>query len=195
MLKNLFSSETRIALLNRFLMHPGEEFYLRQLSGHFGLSPRLISLELQNLQSIGLLKKRISGNHHYYTINREHLLFNELQQIFMKTVGLKDVIKTYLTPFEMEISMAFIYGSLAKGNATAESDVDLMIVGNLSTRKLSGAMIKAGRELGRQVNFSVFSINEFKERHTAGDHFVSSIMNDAKKFIIGNTHELKRLVQ
>ncbi len=195
MLKNLFSSETRIALLNRFLMHPGDEFYLRQLSGHFGLSPRLVSLELQNLQSIGLLKKRVSGNQHYYTINQQHLLFNELQRIFIKTVGLKDVIKTYLTPFEKDIHTAFIYGSLAKGNATVESDVDLMIVGDLSTRKFSGSMLKAGQELGRQINFSVFSLDEYKERLRNKDHFVTSVMNDAKIFIIDNTNELKRLVQ
>lgn len=195
MLKNLFSSEARILLLKQFLMHSGEEFYLREIASHFNLSPRQVSLELKNLASIGLLKKRISGNQHYYSINQQHPLFEDLRNIFLKTVGLKDVIEKHLKPFEKEIDFAFIYGSIAKGNSVAGSDVDLMITGNLSVRKVSGVLMQAGSELGREVNFSIFSLNEFIERIKNKDHFITSLLRDPKIFIIGDVNEFERLAK
>ena len=72
MLKKLFSSEARILLMNRFLLHPDQEFYLRQLAAQFNLSPRAVSLELQNLESIGLISKRVSGKQHYYSVDIKH---------------------------------------------------------------------------------------------------------------------------
>ncbi len=195
MLKNLFSSETRILLLNQFLMNPDMEFYLRQISTIFKLSPRQVSLELQNLEKIDLIRKRISGKQHYYSINIQHPLFEDLKNIFLKTIGLKDVIKNYLDAFTSEIIFAFIYGSMAKGNAAAESDVDLMIIGNLSTRKVSGSMLQAGNELKREVNFSIFSLNEFKDRLKNNDHFISTIMKEPKIFIIKDSDEFERLAK
>ncbi len=176
-------------------MHPGEEFYLREIANLFNLSPRQVNLELKNLQSIGLLKKRISGNQHYYSINEQHPLFEDLRNIFLKTVGLKDVIKKYLEPFENEIDFAFIYGSMAKGNSVAESDVDLMIIGNLSMRKVSGVLMQAGSELGREVNFSIFSLNEFIERIKNKDHFITSLLREPKIFIIRDANEFDRLAK
>lgn len=195
MLKNLFSSETRILLLNQFLMNPDKEFYLRQISTIFKLSPRQVSLELQNLEKIDLIRKRISGKQHYYSINKQHPLFENLKNIFLKTVGLKDVIKNYLDAFTSEIVFAFIYGSMAKGNSAAESDVDLMIIGNLSTRKVSGSMLQAGNELKREVNFSIFSLNEFKDRLKNNDHFISTVMKEPKIFIIKDLDEFERLAK
>ncbi len=195
MLKNLFSSETRILLLTQFLMNPEKEFYLRQISTKFGLSPRQVSLELQNLEKIDLIKKRISGNQHYFCINKQHQLFEDLQNIFLKTVGLKDVIKKYLDAYISEIEFAFIYGSMAKGNATINSDIDLMIIGNLSTRKISGSMLQAGKELNREINFSIFPISELKDRLKNNDHFISTIMNEPKIFLTRNSNEFDCLAK
>lgn len=195
MLKNLFSSETRILLLTQFLLNPDEEYYLRQISGKFGLSPRQVSLELQNLEKIDLITKRISGKQHYFTINKHHQLFEDLKNIFLKTVGLKDVIKKYLEEYLSEIEFAFIYGSMAKGNVVIKSDVDLMIIGNLSTRKISGSMIQAGSELNREINFSIFPLDEFRNRIKNNDHFISTIIKEPKIFITRNSDEFDRLAK
>ena len=195
MLKNLFSSETRILLLNQFLMNPDKEFYLRQISNNFKLSPRQVSLELKNLSKIELIVKRISGNQHHYSVNKQHPLFDELRNIFLKTVGLKDVIKNYLEPIESGIDFAFIYGSMANGSAATESDIDLMIIGSPAGRKFSGLMIKAGNELGREINFNIFSLDEFTNRIRSKDHFISSVMNSPKIFIIKDSNELNRLAE
>lgn len=195
MLKNLFSSEVRILLLKQFLLNEDSEFYLRQLSNHFHLSPRQVSLELQNLHKIGLIKKRISGNLHNFSINRQHPIFEELKGIFLKTVGLKDVLYKYLSVFKDRIQFAFVYGSMAKGNAGAESDIDLMIIGDLSSRQLSAKMMKAENELQREINFSVFTPEEFKTRLNQNDHFVSTLVKEKKLFVLGDLNEFERLVQ
>lgn len=193
MLKNLFSSEARIVLLNQFLMHPGEEFYLRQLSNQFKLSPRAVSLELNNLEKIELLKKRISGKQHYYSVNTLHPLFNDLQNIFIKTIGIKDIILRKIEPFQSTIDYAFIYGSIAKGIANSQSDVDVMIIGEVSAKKLSGSFLEVGRILNREVNFSVFPQEEWIERIKQNDHFITSVFNEPRIFILGNPDEFERM--
>jgi uncharacterized protein len=193
MLKELFSSQIRILLLNIFLMNPDSEYYLRELAEKFNVSPRHISLELQNLKSIDLIKKRISGKQHYYSINKNNPIFHELQHIFIKTIGLKSVIENSLSKFSDLIKFAFIYGSIAKGDARADSDIDLMIIGDISGRKISSAMIKSGNELNKEVNFNIFSFDEFSNRLKSNDHFINSIYKESKLFIIGDQDEFERL--
>ena len=113
MLKNLFGSQARVLLLNRFLMHPDREFYLRELSKHFNISPRSVSMELANLENMELINKRISGNHHYYSANSRNPIFQDLKNVFAKTIGLKNIIADCLEPFEADIYFSFIYGSMA----------------------------------------------------------------------------------
>ena len=193
MLKELFSSEVRILLLNTFLMNPDIEFYLRELSAKFNVSPRHISLELQNLKSIELIKKRISGKQHYYSANINHPIFYDLQNIFIKTIGLKFSIDNHLIPYKEHIKYCFIYGSIAKGEATARSDIDLMIIGDVNGRIISSAMIKAGNEINREINFNIFSFDEFINRLASKDHFINSIYREKKFFILGNPNEFERL--
>jgi len=193
MLKNLFSSEARIILLNQFLMHPDQEFYLRELSNQFKLSPRAVSMELKNLECIELIKKRISGKQHYYSVNMNHPLFKDLQNIFIKTIGLKNVIQEKILPFKSSIDFAFIYGSIAKGISGAESDVDLMIIGNVSSRKLSGPLLEAGSILHREINFSTMIRNEFIERLKQSDHFITVLFEEPKIFILGDPGEFERM--
>ena len=193
MLKKLFGSEVRIKLLNHFLMQQDQEFYLRELSNHFSISPRSVSMELTNLESIGLISKRISGNQHYYSSNIQHPLFHDLKNIFTKTIGLKNIIADSLEPFKSEIKFSFIYGSIAKGNYTSSSDVDLLIIGNVSSRKISSVLLSAGSKLNREINFSVFSLKEIKKRIKDNDHFITSIFKEPKIFVIGDSDEFDRM--
>lgn len=191
MLKKLFGSEIRIKILNRFLMNEDMEYYLRELSNSLKISPRSVSVELNNLLNIGLVKKRISGKQHYYSANTQHQIFGELQSIFTKTIGIKNIIAECLEPFKSDILFSFIYGSIAKGNATSTSDVDLLIIGNASSRKISHALINAGAELNREINFSIFKKDEFLQRLENKDHFITSIIKEPTIFVIGNPGEFE----
>jgi len=174
-------------------MHPETEYYGRELSNMLGASPRSVHLELKNLKSIDLLQRRISGKQHYYSVNTLHPLYRDLQNIFRKTVGLKDVVAEALRPYTASIAYAFIYGSFASGNFTAESDVDLIIIGDTRSRKLSSVLMKAGESLEREINCSVFSRNEFIGRLQKHDHFISRILEEPVLFLVGDPDEFSQL--
>ena len=193
MLKNLFSSEVRIQLLTLFLLHPEREYYLRELSTRLQVSPRQVSLELSNLSKIELIKKRISGNQHFYSANPQHPLFPDLHNIFIKTVGLKDVLQKNLKPFQTQILYCFVYGSMAKGVVTAKSDIDLMIIGTVSSKSISSLVMNAGQEMQREINYSVFPLQEVKNRLRNKDHFFRTIWSESKIFFLGNSSEFERL--
>ena len=195
MLKNLFSSEIRIKLLGQFLLHPQERFHLRRLARMLHASPRSIELELKNLQRIGLLKNEITGNVHNYSVNTQHPIFGDLQSIFIKTIGVGEKLAAALTPLQKGIRFAFIYGSFASGTITAQSDLDLMIIGNVSSLRLSSVLLKAGEEIGREINYSVIDGNEFKQRLRKNDHFLSALYRNKKIFIIGDSNEFERLAE
>ncbi|NOX88435.1 MAG: nucleotidyltransferase domain-containing protein [Calditrichaeota bacterium] len=142
-----------------------------------------------------MIKKRMSGNRNYYTVNKQHPLFSDLRNMFLKTVGLKDVVYKNIQPVETEIEYVFIYGSIARSDATAASDVDLIVIGNVSSRKLSSLMLHAGNELRREINFSVFSLSEFKNRLKKNDHFITTIIKEPKIFIIGDSDEFDRMAK
>ena len=194
MLKQLFSSQTRVDLLAIFFMHPGEEFYLRQLTGMLQCSPRSISLELANLHEISLVHKRISGKQHYYGINQEHPIYSELSALFRKTVGLRDVVKEELQSVAANIEFAFIYGSMARGSFSPASDVDLMIIGRPPLRRLASVVSALRTKLAREVNYQVFSKDEWLDRMHRGDHFATSILKEPLLFIVGDEDEFKRMV-
>ncbi len=195
MLKQLFSSQTRVDLLAIFFMHPGEEFYLRQLTGMLQCSPRSISLELANLHAISLVHKRISGKQHYYGINQEHPIYSELSALFRKTVGLRDVVKEELQSVAGNIEFAFIYGSMARGEFSPASDVDVMIIGQPPLRRVASVVSALRTKLAREVNYQVFGKDEWLNRMHRGDHFVASILKEPLLFVMGDEDEFKRMVQ
>lgn len=195
MLKNLFSSEIRVKLLNQFLLYPENEYYLRELTKKFRASPRSIQIELKNLENIELIQKRISGNQHYYSANKQHPIFNDLQNIFIKTMGLIDVLKRYFSDYKKDIHFAFVYGSLSKGNASAGSDVDVMIIGDVKSRLISGDLAKVAQELGREVNHAIFPLSEFCSRLKKDDHFLMTVFKEPKLFIMGNEDEFTRVAE
>lgn len=195
MLKNLFSSKIRINLLSKFLMHSDEEFYLRQLAKQLHASPRSISLELQNLESIEFIIKRISGKQHYYRVNQNHTLFPELRNIFLKTIGLSYVLAKHLMYLKDKIHFVFVYGPMARDNYTLNSDVEIIVIGDIKVKQISPLIVNAGAELNRKISYSVFSFKEFLSRLEKRDHFLTSLLVEQKMFIIGKEDEFTKLVE
>jgi predicted nucleotidyltransferase len=160
-----------------------------------GSSSRIVHAELKNLASIDLIRKRISGNQHYYSANTAHPIFQDLQNIFRKTTGLKDVLEEQLSQYGERIEFAFIYGSFASGDFTAGSDVDVMIIGEVTSRKISSVLLKAGESLEREINFSVFPKNEFVNRLKINDHFITRVIEKPLLFLIGEENDFRNLAQ
>jgi DNA-binding transcriptional ArsR family regulator len=135
MLQKLFSSKLRVDLLSLFFGRPDEEFYVREIEKILQEDVGNISRELKNLEGIGLLISRRKGNLKYYLLDRKFPLYDELRSIILKTRGAAGVLTACLQGME-QIDFAFIYGSFATGKETAKSDIDLMVIGDVSLEQL-----------------------------------------------------------
>ncbi len=195
MLETIIQSRARIELLRVLLLSGGARFYVRELVKMTGLPQGSVQRELGNLEKAGVVLRERSGRQVYYRINDRCLIIPELRSIFVKTVGLADVLRASLAELSGRIAVAFVFGSVASGKERAESDVDLFVVGDVSLAQLSQALDPAERKLGREVNPVVFPAEEFRERLKTGDHFVTSVMQETKLFLIGGNDELRKLAE
>lgn len=194
MIDKLFSSKSRVEILKLLLFNPEDSFYQRQISIFAHQPIRSVQREMEKLESIGLIEKSVQGNRIYYKVNKRCPIFEELKRILFKSVGIAEVLKENLKNTG-NIIIAFIYGSYAQGKENLLSDIDLLIVGFITSRELSTLLSKPKRELGREINYAVFPPHEFKERIRQKDHFLNAVLEGKKIFIIGNEDELKRTVK
>lgn len=191
-LKALFSSKTRIELLKLFLLNPEGSFYQRQVAKKAHLPIRAIQRELSNLCAIGLLTERVSGNRNYYSLNKNHPIRNELKNIILKSSGIVETLSQHLVE-NKDIDLAFIYGSFAKNKENLLSDIDLFVIGDISSRKLSSILNKEKLNLGREINFNLYSREEFLKKLKVRNHFINSVLKEKKIFIVGNDDDLKAI--
>lgn len=193
MLRKLFGSETRVRLLARFLLHAEEEYYGRQVAALEGLRWRATLLELRNLWELGILGRRRSGNRLYYKANTSCPVHEELRSLLLKTAGLVDVLKETFTGIAPKLKAAFVYGSMARGEAHAGSDIDLFLVGSVKARALTSAVVSAQAALGRELNPTLLTVAELRNRLAHGDPFVQRVLDEPKLFVFGNEDELEAL--
>jgi len=183
-LKTLFSSEVRIDILSHFFMHPGEGYYIRQLEKILNKPVSNIQKELAKLEKINLFSSSIEGNQKRYVIKKDFPLYEELRNIFIKTTGLSDIIR-YELATKNEIEFAFIYGSFASGDETSQSDLDLMIIGNISDISINRSIKKVEKKISRVINYSIYSRKEIEDRINDNDNFIKTILEGPIILIIG----------
>ena len=193
MLKTIFGSKTRINILKLFIFNPEREYYVREIERLIKTSFDLVRRELIHLETIGLLKSRVSGKQKYYTLNTEHMLFPEFKSMILKTAGIGDIIQGAIKD-RNDILVAFIYGSYAKDTENAESDIDLFVVGDISSTDLQESVSEVESQTKREINPTVYSPKEFKEKYKAKNHFVLSVIKEPKIFLKGDEDGLRKLV-
>lgn len=183
--KALFSSDTRVSLLAYLFLHPGESCYPRRLERIIGKRVGQINRELQNLERIHLLRSTREGNQRRYSLNRDFPLYHELKSIFLKTAGAGLIILECLEKLKA-IELVFIYGSFAGGEEHAGSDLDLMIVGDVSDREVSRAISRAEERIGRPLNHSLYRRREVGERIRKKDDFILTVFREPHILISGS---------
>jgi len=193
MLKTILGSKTRINILKLFIFNPKREYYVREIERLIKTSFDLVRRELIHLESIGLLKSRVSGKQKYYTLNTEHMLFPEFKSMILKTSGIGDIIKSAIKN-RNDILIAFIYGSYAKNDENTESDIDLFVIGDISSTDLQVSVSEVESQTKREINPTVYSPKEFKEKYKAKNHFVLSVIKEPKIFLKGDEDGLRKLV-
>lgn len=169
------------------------ELHLREIVRQSGLSLGTVQQELKGLAGVGLLKSRRDGNRVYFSANPEHPAHRELCALVLKTNGLAGVLARALT--SPEVQLAFAFGSIARGETQAESDVDLMVIGPIGLRGLTQLLSGVAEVVGREINPHILTPAEFRERKRNKDHFVTSVLAAPMLFVKGSEHELTAMGQ
>ena len=184
----------RQGVLRLLFGHADERFYQRQIVREVGLGYGAVQRELTRLERCGLLLRSIEGRQTYYQANMDSPIFDELRGLIRKTFGVADVLRNGLARLAKHIRVAFIFGSIAKGAETAESDVDLLVVADsLALADIVPALRRAQDELRREVNPTVYQTKEFCRKLSQGHHFVTKVAAGPKLFVVGDKGELTRL--
>jgi predicted nucleotidyltransferase len=144
---------------------------------------------LASLVKGGILHQRREGKQVYFQAATESPIFEELQGLILKTVGLADVIRDLLRPLAGRIQWAFIYGSIARSEERSASDVDLMIIGQVGLADVSSPLRKAERRINRPVNPTTYTADEFAAKLKSDNHFIGTVLRSKKLFILGDPGE------
>jgi len=182
LLTEILSSRVRAEVFRHLFGLNAIELHMRELERRSGCAIGTIQTELKKLGRLGLVTSRRDGNRLYYRANREHPLYPDLRSMVIKTVGLVDTLKSALVADEA-IRVAFVFGSFARAEEKASSDIDLMVIGPLGLRRLTELLSGVSAQVGREINPHVMSEEEFARRRTEGDHFVTHLLESDRIFI------------
>jgi predicted nucleotidyltransferase len=185
--------KTRRSILALLFSHVDEEFYLREIVRLVDCGRGSVSRELKNLEEAGIIQAKRRGRQIFYYANPDCPVYPEIRNLIIKTAGVADVLKTALNPLLDRIKLAFIYGSIASASEKSSSDIDVMIVGDVSTREVVSVLSKARDTLRREINPSVYSAREFKQKNKSGHPFISRIVKEKKILIHGDIDEFAGL--
>lgn len=168
--------KTRQAVLALVFGHPERAFYTREVIAHAAVGASQVQTELLRLTRSGLVVRERRGNQVHYRANAAASVYPEIVGLVTKTFGVADVLKRAIEPFAKEIDIALVYGSIAQGNPSAVSDVDLLLVTRLLLSDLEGPLSEAEAILGRRIAVTLLDPRDFRARVAARDHFLTNVL-------------------
>lgn len=183
----------RRQILALLLMHPEQSFHVREIARITGKPAGTLYRELNSLAEAGLLVRSPFGNQVHYRANPACPIYEELRGILRKTFGVADVLREALKSVSDQVSIAFVYGSVARGDERASSDVDVMIIGKLKFGDAALALSAAEEILRREVNPHVYSSREFKSKLAEREPFLVRVVEGPKIFLTGGEDDLGKL--
>jgi predicted nucleotidyltransferase len=187
-------SKVRQRVLGLLYGQPDSDFHTNEIIRLTDSGTGAVQRELESLTGAGLVIVKQVGNQKRYQANRDTPFFAELRSLVIKTFGLADVLRETLKPIAKQIHIAFIYGSIAKQEDTAKSDIDLMIIGeNLTYADMFQLLEKAETQLGRKINPTFYSPSEWLRKNKDGNDFIKKILKHPQIFLIGTEDELVKL--
>jgi predicted nucleotidyltransferase len=186
-------SRTTQAILVSLLLERDRPWYLSDLARRLRRTPSTLQRPLESLVDAGILTRSVDGNRVYYAPNAACPFLPELRGLLRKTIGLADVLRDGLAPFAKRLRAAFVYGSVARGEEIPGSDVDLFLLGDVTLADLTPTLRKLEERLGRPVNATIQSPDDFSTKLAGGNHFLRSILANEKMFVLGTNDDLERL--
>jgi len=185
MLERFFTSKTRVKLLTLFILNPDRELHIREIVRLIKENINAVRRELHNLEETGLLKSTKIGNMKQYTLNKNMPLYEELASMVLKTEGVAKILKEHLNELG-SIQSAFIYGSFANNTAQVDSDIDIFIIGSINEKKLIPALHDLEKQLSREINYVLFTPQEYTLRKRKKDPFIINVLKEPKISLLGD---------
>ena len=173
---------------------PGREFHLNELRRLTGLGSASLQRELNRLADAGLVTSERVGNLRRFRANPNSPVFSELVALTRKVLGAEPLLRDALAVLAPNLKGAWIYGSYAKESETAQSDLDVMLVGNrLTLSRVLEVLAPLEEELGRKINPTLYTTSEIAKRRAEPDSFVNRVLAQPVLALMGNLHDSSRV--
>jgi uncharacterized protein len=187
--------KTRRAVLALLFNHPDERFHLRQIVRRARAGVGAVQRELRELTAAGILCRTDRGNQSLFQPDPDCPVFAELKSMVAKTIGIGDALRDALESVGKQIRVAFVFGSFGSGQQRQSSDIDLMVIGDVRFSEVVDLLHETQRLLSREINPVVYTPADLRAKLAAKSNFVSNVIAGEKIFLIGDDHELGRMVQ
>ena len=182
-------------MLSLLYGHPTETFYLREIARISGTGLGAAQREMGQLTAAGIVARRVSGRQVYFQANQKSPIFADLRNIVTKTFGVADLLRSALDGLASRVRVSFVYGSVARGKEGESSDVGVMVIGDVTFSEIVSALAPCQEKLGREVNPTVYPVQEFRSRLSQDHPFLREVLRQTKVFLIGNQRELSKLAK
>ena len=183
-------SKARQKLFAYYFTNPTTRHHLRDLAERLSVDPSNLSKELSRLEREGLFRSEVSGRQKYFQLNREYPLFDEVRSIVAKTIGAIPLIAQSFRKIE-GVEEAFLYGSFARNQQDAASDIDVLVVGKPSDEVLAEVARKLEQQLGREINYTVLTRKELNSRRARKDAFLENVWHNKRVSLVAADEKAK----
>ena len=190
-LSSALFSKVQQRVLGLIFAHPDRSFYTSEIIRTVDSGTGAVERELSRLQRSGLVSVERIGNQKHYRANREAPIFEELRGLVLKTVALKEPLQAALEPYADRIETAFVYGSVAKGTDNAQSDIDLMVIGDgLNYSDLYTALQGVEDYVRRKIHPMFLTTEQWRRRSSQDGSFAKKLGTHPKLLILGSQRDL-----
>ena len=172
-------SKARQRLLAFYFTNPNARHHLRDLAERIGVDPSNLSKELRRLEHDGLFKSEVNGRQKYFSLNREYPLYTEVRRIVEKTIGAVPMLSRSIKKVK-GVQEAYLYGSFARDQQDAASDIDVLLIGSPKADDLAHEIEKLERQLGREINYTTMTSKEFESRRARKDAFLEDLWHNKR---------------
>jgi predicted nucleotidyltransferase len=192
-LDSLFTS-VKQGILGSIYGQPDRWWYLSELASVAGKTPSSLQRELKKLAASGIVRTKREGARVYFQAETQSPLFEPLRMLIERTMGVIENLKQAIEPIAEQIVFAFVYGSVARGEERSRSDIDLIVIGDVGLAVLARVLRPLEMKFRREFDAKCYSVDEFRSKLDSGNHFLVSILQEPKLFIIGNENDVGRFV-
>ena len=190
----LFPNPAVADALAILLLHPDRQFFQKEIADEIACTSLQAQRALSRIEDAGLAIVRRTGKHVFYQANRNHLAYEGLRLGLRAVLGVVPALKAALDELGSAVTFAFVFGSIASGMDGLESDVDVLVIGDVGLRRVAEVLGPVSRRYKREINPVVMSLTELRVKQNNHNAFVTRVLEGPKLWLSGDEHEFERMV-